>query len=407
MRARLRLDYLLLAACLPVFAIGCDSRDKTESTGSMRDAPLESYQVELLSIAFDAASAMPANPHVKSRSLVQEMVVTACLELEQPQRALGYIEQIDNWRRGAGYADLAFYCVQHGAMKKNVEPYLSKAAQAAAETEDWRRDRINVKIARTHAYLGQSRWADQLTADVAPVEMGRLAAVKAMISDDDAFDTQMERLDALIAIGHFDILRNSLEACAQLFDRFYTDQTQRCRAEERIRTAWDPLPIAIRIDLLMEMTGSALDHADQAKALALVNEAQGLMDAHEWPPEHGIPMAAKLIALRFRSGGQQQARTGADELRSAFDAEREKIVNICRAGALRPIAEAYQVMGDMAAALAVYKQAVEAGMENPNSRPRAENLAATCCSMAVHAVQPDAELFGRIREICAGLSDPW
>jgi hypothetical protein len=64
-------------------------------------------------------------------------------------------------------------------------------------------------------------------------------------------------------------------------------------------------------------------------------------------------------------------------------------------------------MGDTAAALAVYKQAVEAGMENPNSRPRAEDLAATCCSMAVHAVQPDAELFARIREICAGLSDPW
>jgi hypothetical protein len=157
----------------------------------------------------------------------------------------------------------------------------------------------------------------------------------------------------------------------------------------------------------MEMTASALDHADQVTALSLVNEAQALVDAYAWPLEHRIPMTAKLIALRFRAGDEQRARSDADDLRSLFDTEGKKIVNIYRAGALRPLAETYQVMGETAVTLAVYKQAVEAGVENPNSRPRAEDLAATCCSLAVHAVEPDAELMARIREIRAGLGDPW
>jgi hypothetical protein len=64
-------------------------------------------------------------------------------------------------------------------------------------------------------------------------------------------------------------------------------------------------------------------------------------------------------------------------------------------------------MGDEAGALFVYRQAVEEGVENPNSRPRAEDLSATCCSMALHAVEPDAELWKRIRQISEQLGDPW
>ena len=64
-------------------------------------------------------------------------------------------------------------------------------------------------------------------------------------------------------------------------------------------------------------------------------------------------------------------------------------------------------MGDTATALSAYKRAVEEGVENPNSRPRAEDLSATCLSMAVHGVEPDAVLWTRIRQINDGLGDPW
>jgi len=78
-----------------------------------------------------------------------------------------------------------------------------------------------------------------------------------------------------------------------------------------------------------------------------------------------------------------------------------------RAGALRPVAEAYHALGDAKTALAIYRIAVDDGAENPNARPRAEDLTETCISMAVRGVQPDERLLTRIRQIEAGLREPW
>jgi hypothetical protein len=64
-------------------------------------------------------------------------------------------------------------------------------------------------------------------------------------------------------------------------------------------------------------------------------------------------------------------------------------------------------MGNISRAIELYKRTIEAGIENPNSRPRAEDLSATCCSMALHNVKPDAELLSRISQIRDGLGDPW
>ena len=74
---------------------------------------------------------------------------------------------------------------------------------------------------------------------------------------------------------------------------------------------------------------------------------------------------------------------------------------------LRPVAEAYMSMGDTAAAMAVYRTAVEESVVNPNSRPRALDLVATCCSLALNDVEPDAELWTRLREVDASLDHPW
>ena len=44
---------------------------------------------------------------------------------------------------------------------------------------------------------------------------------------------------------------------------------------------------------------------------------------------------------------------------------------------------------------------------NPNSRPRADDVCATCISMAVHGIEPDAELRARLEQIVKELGAPW
>lgn len=406
MRVRLVLTCSLLSVSCLVLAVGCGRAEEVEATGTDGDALLAPYQADLLETAFAAASAMPLDPHIKDRSRLQEAVVATCLALEQPERAILYAAQIRDWRRGAAYVDLALFHARRRA-DTEVQSLLDRAADVADSEEDWRKERIRVKIAQVHALMGRAEMATRFEQGVEPAERGKVARTRARIATPDSFDEQMEALAALFATQRFDIVRNALDACAELFNRFYDDPDCRARAEDKIKASWGSLPVFVRIELLMELANASLAHADSAKALALLNEAKDLMDAARMQPESAIPLMAQLARLRFRAGDEAGARAEAERALALFDAKRDTIANIYRARALRPIAEAYCAMGDTAAAFDLYKRAVEAGMENPNSRPRAEDLVATCCSLALHAMEPDAVLASRIREIQAGLGDPW
>jgi tetratricopeptide (TPR) repeat protein len=397
---------LMIAAGLGVVSGGCHPDNGMESVSTDVDQSLRSYQAELLDIAFATASAIPLEPHIKDRARAQEGVVQACLELHQPLRARQYIEQIPNWRRGLGYADLALYYVQQGA-DEDIGAYLDKAAEIAEETEDWRRDRIRVRIAQTHTWLGQKQQAEEFGADVEEAETGKVARAEAMVCDDDSFDEMVDTLDGMIATGTFDIVKNSLEAYTQLFGRFYGNIDRRTVIEEKIKASWGHMPISIQMDLLMCCAHFSLANADKGKAVTLLNEARAMMDAAKWHLRFEIPLRAELAVLRFRTGQTDQARTEVQGMLTLYDTDKDKIVNIYRARTLCPIAEAYQAMGDTTQALEVYKRVLEAGVENPNSRPRAEDLVATCCSLAEHTVEPGVDVMNRIREIYNDLGDPW
>jgi hypothetical protein len=397
--------FLLTSIWLSICAVGCDPRNETATAGSLVDLPLDAYRCELLDLAFDAVSAMPVDPHVKNRSRAQEAVVKACLELDQPQRALQFTKQIVDWRRGVAYADLAFYCARRG-LKGEVETYLDLADQASQDVQDWRRDRIRVRIAETHAYLGQAQAAAQFEQGVDASESGKVARVMAMVCPPESFDEQMATLASLVATEHFDAVKNALGAYGELYNRFYADDARRRTIEERIRMSSGNLPAFVRIDVLIELVDFSLAHSDQAKACELLNEARTTVESATWQPTMGIPLVAKLSELRFRAGDPEKARQEARAALALFDAKRDQIVNIYRGEMLRSVAEAFQTMGDPIAS-ELYGRAIEAGMENPNSRPRAEDLAATCCAMALHAAQPTPALWNRIREIRKGLGDPW
>lgn len=178
-------------------------------------------------------------------------------------------------------------------------------------------------------------------------------------------------------------------------------------AEQTIKSSWVKLPIMIRIQLMMQLARIALDHEDAVKASDLVNQTHDIFQAYQWPLEDRIPVMAQLAGLRHRAGETDKARSELDAAHALFNQERASIINIFRPETLRPVAEAYQAMGDAAAALSAYKQAVEEGIENPNSTPRAEDLSATCCSMALHSVEPDTELWTRLRQIREGFGQPW
>jgi len=382
---------------------------------------IAAWRGELLDLAFEAASAFPLNPHVKNRSRAQADAVTAALAVDQPDRAVRYAEGIANWRRGEAYADIAFHQADHGRLGR-VQEFLDLAQRIADEgvaadanspsdavetSQEWRRDRVRAQIARTYLRLGQDARADTAASGAIDSETAPIHAERARGVDAANFDAHMTSLDALVATGSFDPLRSALDAYAELFSTFYGDAERRRVIEEKIPLAWAKLPIQVRLETQEKLVGKALEHGDEAKALELVDAASVMLDSTNWNAEANVPLRARLAGLRARAGDVVRAREEADAALVAYDREREQIVNIYRASVLRPLAQAYHEIGDSEKARAVYFKALDEGVLNPNSRPRADDLVATICSMVTTNVEPDVTMRTRIGEIRSKLGAPW
>ncbi|HEX6882348.1 MAG TPA: hypothetical protein VF530_03145 [Planctomycetota bacterium] len=423
---------LALAAGLwmtdPSAAAQARPEESPAATSRLADDELSRDGRRLLDLAFAAATAMPAHPHVKTRSLLQEEVVRACIELGQLRTARAYADQIANWRKGAACAELARPLVERGlvdearrclAIAQAAADELDRKLQhelgyddgAVESPQDWQRDQIRVRMAQALVLHGEEEQAAALEAGVVESEAGRVDAVRARQATAEDFEVLMVALETELPGMSFDRARNALEACVELYGRFYADAERRARAERALRDPAARLPMDVRFELLRRAAGAALLHGDTDKARELLREADAIVKkvcaSGAWIPEHEIPLRASLASLRHSVGDAAGARAELAEAAARYEAERANIVEIYRAGALRPLAEAALALGDGAGALTFYRRALEEGALNANARPRAEDLVATCLSMARLGVTPDPELWQRILAIRAGLVAPW
>ena len=381
---------------------------------STQEAPsMPPSQNQLLDLALAAASTLPAQPHIKTRSQQQEAVVSTCLLLDQPERALKAAEHIGNWRRGSALADWAHYRVRNGATEQEIQETLSTITQLAEQAgqggsaQRWRSDRIRAKLAQVYVRLGRDEEVARHISGIDDAEVGRVTATQAEQLPASDLDNELARLSSVIDGGVFDQVRGGMATGVRLFDRFYDD----AQARHKIRATLDPgAPSVSRqvwIDVLHELAGMATAHEDSSQAIHLLDEAAALADEVEWLPEHRVAMLGRMAELRHLAGDTERAQALTSAALSLFARERDKIVDIYRSETLLPVAEALAVMGQRSAAMTVYGNALLEGTRNPNGRPQVEDLVTICCSMALRGFDPDPAFMQRITAAVGALSAPW
>lgn len=391
------------------------------------DAPLEPFRKRLLGVAFDSVTRLPLEPHVKERSRLQEEVVVAALALDQAAMALVCLEQIENWRQGSAYAALALHGLEHGQGER-VRPWLERARAIADELaarlaaddadqeledgaiespQDWQCDRIRVQIAKALLVHGEAERAAELAAGLVDSEAGALDVYRARLADAAGLEAQLATLDALVTSASLERARHALEACAELYARFHGEPERRARIEQVLLVSGAKLPPDIQADVLARCAEAALAHDDPAGARTLVDAARARLQGAKWAPEHEIVLRARLVGLRQRTGDAEAARAELSALSSLYEEQRASIADVFRAETLVPLAEATLALGERARALALYGRALDEAALNPNARPRAEDLAGTCLSLARLGLEPDAELWRRIYRLHDQLAAPW
>ena len=400
-----------IAAASTVALAQAQQAPAAADTHRMADASVAEWKLQLLEVAGAAATAMPAVPHVKTRCQLQEDVVMALLTIGQPVRAEQLADQIVNWRRGVAYGAIARHCGEHGWVG-DADRLIAKAKAVLDSTEvkqeqEWRQDAVRSAIASALQAVGRKDAATQVAKRVVDPESGKLESLPLAPVATADLEAHFKVVDDAIQASNMDVLVTTLGICAQVFDRDYQDAKVRDACEAKIRSARKRIPVQFNIDLLLKLADSAVAHQDRKKAVALLHEAQELVTTSRWVAEDEVKTGARLATAIAAAGDLEGAKVQVRAAFAVFESSQKMIVDIWRAGCLRPIAEAWLRIGDPEKAGLFYGKALEEGVANPNSRPRAQDLVASCLSMVANGYAPDAAMLVRIQAIGKGLGQPW
>lgn len=376
-----------------------------------QDADLPAWRRRLLEVANRAASSVPEKPHHKTRGKLQDLVVMACFDLDQPALALDYARGINDWRRGCGLAEYARYCAANG----HPEPIESSLAQAEeiaralneAGDQAWRRDRILVKVATCRIEMGFPLEAREIEANVEASEALPLFLAKARLLPAEELEAWLAEARLTATSGGFEGRQSVVLAGTELVRRFFAEEPRRKALEEVVRLATGQMPLPVLIDALLGMSAAARQAGDMEGAKRFASEAvDACLLATVTADLKGACLGRSIEAL-VQAGDNAAANEALQAGLGIYEKERDQLMGIDRADALRGLAQACARLGDTAQATLLYWRVIEEGAENPNARPRSEDLVETLLSMAQVGFEPEPKLFERIEAIATGLRDPW
>ena len=364
----------------------------------------------MLERAFGVARRFPDKPFIKDRAKHEGMVVDACLGLGEVAAASAFAERsCFTWRRAESFALIAGHQAAAGdraSAARGVDRALSELDRLE-EAPDWARERVRAACARVMLRLGDpARAATLLAADAPALEAG-YAAFRAEVATPAELDACADSFDRGIATQNFDLARAGLDGYLAILARSGDDAPRRARAVRALEAGIPGLPRDLQVAYMLRTSDALAAAGRHEEALAEAGRARDRFAQTEFLPEDVAAIGAPVAAAFARLGQAPAALAQLDALEAGFVAATDRIPDFERARSLRALAEASVAAGDRARARRLYAQALDVGALNPNARPRAEDLCATCVSMAVSGMPAGDAAVARIGAIESGLVDPW
>lgn len=387
-------------------------QEPASSAATLQDAQLPEGSLRLAAIAFEAGSKPPAVPHAKNRARMQAAVVEMCAEVGLLKSGLAWAGRIEGWQQGVSMTQLALAAARAGS-KRGAEEPLARAmaiaadASPAAFAQEWQRDRIRAGIATALIRLGREQEAHNFESDLEHSETDAPLIARSEACTQESFERQVAAIEQSLASNHFDRMRHAVRACIALARRFAGEPEKVGALEARVNAVIAKFPAASRFDALTLMADCALERKDPARAKELAAEALAAIPVQSLPVEERLPLLGRVAVLQHRAGAADVAATGLDAALEIYNAQRERVVDIARASAVRALAESAEASGRHELAMQLWEKALLEGQVNPNARPRADDLVATCCSILRAGVVPDAALVEQAEQQLKGLRAPW
>lgn len=360
--------------------------------------------LEALDYAFRFASAIQADPGDKGEA--QAAVVLDYASIGAIDAALKRVDEVEGWRRGVAYAELAGSLARTGR-KEQARELLTRAGDFSKSITGWQEQRITAHIAEALALLGDVDSAQQIAAELAANDRqyaGRSVATFALghASRGD-FEGAMAVLGKLEREGDFDLTWWRTAGYLAVARQARLTRQQRQEALAAARRSADGIDGWKKAEAL-ESIASELQSAGQPDE---AREALKVADAIVTPLPGTLPVKAALLSNLARGWARLGETPHARELLDRATTEVPKTQAIEQPGLYADLASGYLKLGAEGEARRGYQRAITSAESLVNARPRALAAVATCRFMGRHGAALDPATRSRLDTLLSGLKEPW
>jgi len=358
-----------------------------------------------LDLAFRFASAIQSDP--KDQAKAQEAVIRDLLLLGEEEEARTRTEQVQGWRKGVLYAEIA----EREAEKGNpvaARDLLEKAESVRSETPGWESLRIRAEIAEALAELGEVKASQAVTQDLSAADSrqyaGRSAATLAKAEAvHGSFDQAMEALHPLDDETDVEIAKGRTQGYLDLARTPRLTPAQRLEALKAAGRSVANLPPWERVTAMREMAQIHQEAGRTQEARRLLGEAEELLASDSKGSSGLLPLAADVA----RSWGGIGEKTRGRTLLRKWEGAAAGAMDIDRPGAYARLASASRALAEPKQADRLMSLAVSSAESLRNARPRALAAVDICRSMGRDGADPGPEMRQRLEALLRNLKDPW
>lgn len=368
-------------------------------------APASVPSLGTLDYAFRFATAITSD--AKDRAKAQELALAEYTQAGAYDEVARRAPEIDGWRRGVVYADLAASLARAG-WADEARDFVRKAEAVREGVSGWENPRISAHVAEALVLLGDTAQANTIAASLAandPIQYaGRAAATQAVgESIQGNFAAAMTRLRDLESNDDLDVAWSRTMGYLALARQSSAPKSSRLEALDAARASADRLIPQRRLDALLQIAPeyAALGRKGDGRK-AVVAAAQQI----ETPGPANAEMIPGLVAV-----GQAWGETGEPQRGRVALQQAETLVpqalSIDQPGLVARIASAYRKLPDAERARQLDLKALDSAAAMRLARPRALSLAAICRQMGRDGVLLDASMRSRLDGLLNGLGEPW
>ncbi|MCG3147969.1 MAG: hypothetical protein PCFJNLEI_01410 [Verrucomicrobiae bacterium] len=354
--------------------------------------------------AFRFASAVTADPIDQAKA--QEKIARDYITLGALTEAAQCASQINGWRRGIVWAEVAVAQAQRGQSNAALTAIHEAEIIQRAFRLDWQGARLRAHLTRAQAALDNLDAVRKLTAELSPEELakgaastasaqvagGQIAAALAelkLYEGTDDFDRNFQLLDGYLDLARHRSLTNLPAQREQVLD-----------AAARVLQTMPPLR---RGEVIPGLARDYHRVGAAAKAKPLLDAIEPVVLTWENEPRFQAPVLADL-ALAWRELGDTER---AQRLLRQAETRATAGDPMDQPASCAAVAAAFAEIGDRAAAARLYDRGLAIAAGFVNARPRALSIAEICRSMGRQRWELDATWQARLTELAAGLKDPW